>query len=351
MTLFEIILVVILILLIGFILYQSFFVKNNSKEQDPNPYLIEWLKEIQSSVDKTNQVVFNSIKNQNDTINSQMQTHRTEISKQTKVIWEQLDSASKAINDVSKHLGGLQEFSKDMKDLSNVLKSPKLRGSMGEQFLYEILANILPKNLYKKQYKFKNGVVCDAVVITERGIIPIDSKFSFENFKLMREANSEEDRLKAKKAFIKDVKNRITEISSKYILPKENTTEQALMYVPSELVYYELIVNTPEIETFAKAHNTVLVSPNTLSYFLKVILVGYQQQQLQSKAVDILKALSGIKNEAKKFDKDLDVLTGHIDRSYKSVENVKSRYTKLYKSLETIQQLGTDKKESLLDEA
>lgn len=196
--------------------------------------------------------------------------------------------------------------------------------------------------MYKTQYKFNDGNICDAVVITEKGLIPIDSKFPMENFKLMLTVDTPEEREKSKKQFIRDVKSRIDEIATKYILPGEGTTEQALMYIPSENVYYELIVNTQEIEDYARAKSVVLSSPNTLNAFLKVLLVGYQQQELQKHASEILKALSGIRIEADKFNDDLNVLDGHINRTSKSMENVKNKYTRLFGRLDSVQNLGSD---------
>jgi DNA recombination protein RmuC len=226
-----------------------------------------------------------------------------------------------------------------MKDLSNVLKSPKLRGGLGEQFLYEILANSLPNEMYKTQFKFKDGNICDAVVISEKGMIPIDSKFPMENFKLMITSEADDLRERAKKAFINDVKKRIDEISSKYILPSEGTMEQAVMYIPSENVAYELLVNTPEIEEYCKKKNVVMASPNTLAYFLKVLLVAYQQHELEKHASKILKALAGIKIEAEKFGEELGVLERHISNSYKSMDGIKGKFGKLFGKIESVQSI------------
>ena len=104
-----------------------------------------------------------------------------------------------------------------------------------------------------------------------------------------------------------DVKKRIDEIAEKYILPEEETTEQAVMYVPSENIFYELIVNSPQIEEYAKAKNIVIASPNTFSYFVKIILSAYQSKSLEKHAGVILKAISGIRVEAEKFEDDLDI--------------------------------------------
>jgi len=308
--------------------------KNSLTEKESEKILMEWLKEMKGAVDKSG-----------ETLERQLQEQRKSMSEQTKLIWERLDNAAKVIGGVQKQLGGIEEFGKDMKDLSNVLKSPKLRGGLGEQFLYEILEAFLPKDLYRAQYKFRDGSICDAVVFTDKGIIPIDSKFPMENFKAMLTSENDNEREKKKKDFVKDVKKRIDEISSKYILPEEKTTEQAVMYIPSETVYYELVVNTPEVEEYSKKKNIVMTSPNTLSYFLKVILVGYRQHELQKHAGEILNALSGITVEAEKFEEDLSVLDGHITRTTKSMDNVKTKFQRLFGKITAVQALGAGKEE------
>jgi len=308
--------------------------KEDIKNDDDDKILMEWLKDMKGSVDTR-------LKDQNQTLQEQLSNQRKATTEQTKLIWERLENSSKVIQQVQKELGGISEFGRDMKDLSNILKSPKLRGGLGEQFLYEILANSLPKELFKTQYKFKDGAVCDAVVITEKGMIAIDSKFSMENFKEMVTQETQELRDKYKKQFIRDVKARIDEISSKYILPEEGTTDFAVMYVPSENVYYELIVNTPEIEDYSRNKSVFITSPNTLNYQMRAILVAYQQNELQKHAGDILKSLSGIKSEAVKFDEELGVLGGHIVRTYKAMDGVRIKFSRLFGKIESTQALGT----------
>jgi len=301
--------------------------------------LMEWLKDMKGSVDKNSTTIGDQLKGQRETLEQQLKNQRDAMNQQTKLIWERLDVASEVIKGVQHQLGGIQEFGKDIKDLSNVLKSPKLRGGLGEQFLYDILANALPADLYRTQFRFKGGDICDAVILTDKGIIPIDSKFPMENFKMYLACDNDTDREKFKKIFIGDVKRRIDEISSKYLLPEENTTEQAVMYIPSESVFYELIVNTPGIEDYCKAKSVVMASPNTLSYFLKIILVAYQSKSLEKHAGEILKAISGIRMEASKFNEDLDVLEHHISNSYKSMDNVKGKFSKLFGKIESAQSI------------
>ncbi len=340
-------------LIIYFVSNQLKNLKEDLKNGDDNKILMEWLKDMKGSVEKNSDVIERQLNTQRTSLEDQLRQQRDVMSKQTKLIWDRLTEAQNVIGNMSKQIGGIEEFGKDIKDLSNILKSPKLRGGLGEQFLYDILANTIPADLYKAQYEFKGGNKCDAVIFTDKGIIPIDSKFSLENFKGMVIAENQTARDAFKKEFVKDVKKRIDEIASKYILPDEGTTDQALMYIPSESVYYELITNTPQVEEYARHKNVLLTSPNTLSYFLKVLLVAYQQKELQKHANEILKSLAGIKMEAEKFDGDLSVLEKHISNASKAAETVRSKFGKLYGKIENVNMIGSgeDHEKKLLEEA
>jgi len=296
--------------------------KESIVERESEKVLMEWLKEMRSSVDQ-------NLKDQRDAMD-----------KQTRLIWERLDNAAKVIGGVQKQLGGLEEFGKDMKDLSNVLKSPKLRGGFGEQLLYEILENYLPKEMYRAQYKFRNGALCDAVILLEKGIIPVDSKFSMENFRAMIQAETDAEREKARKEFVKDVKKRIDEIASKYILPEEDTTDWAVMYVPSENVFNEISLNQ-DIRDYAQRKSVALTSPNQFTYFVKTVMMAHRQSELSKHAGEILKSLGGIRIEAEKFSDDLGVLDGHITRTSKSMDNVKTKFGRLFGKIDAVGSLGS----------
>lgn len=314
----------------------------DKKDDSESQVLMEWLKsmrsEMTSSIDKNSEVLERQLSEQRKTLDEQMRGHRDTMQKQTEFIGQRLDNAQNVIQTVQKQLVGFEKFGKDVEDLSNVLKSPKLRGGMGEQFLYEILANILPKELYTTQYKFRDGAVCDAAIIVEKGIIPIDAKFSLENYKASALAVNAEDKEKFRKVYLSDVKKRVDEISSKYILPNEGTMDQVVMYIPSETVYYDTVVTT-DLEEYARNKNVLLTGPHTLSSFLKVLLVAYKHKQLEKHAGEILKALGSIKIEAEKFNDELGVLERHISNSYKSMDGVKMRFQRLFTRIETTQLL------------
>ena len=329
----ELILILILIIFlsiaVGYLILQN--IKNSKRDLAEDPQLklmLEWMKDMKGSVEKTSDTMEKKLKEQNEAMQNQ-----------AKVLWERLDNASKVIGGVQKQLGSIEEFGKDMKDLSTVLKSPKLRGGLGEQFLYDILSDTLPKDFYATQYKFKNGALCDAVIFSANGIIPIDSKFSMENYKAMSDADNDKDRESYRKEFTKDVMKRIDEIASKYILPDEGTTEQAVMYVPSESIYYELITNNQKVVEYSNQKKVVLSSPNTITFLLKTILIAYKQTQLNKSAAEILRSLDGLLVEGTKFNEELEVLEGHVVRTSKSMENVKSRYSKLFGKMEKMHEL------------
>lgn len=337
------------------VFFVAFLVSNQLKKlkkelkQDDETVLMEWLKEMKASVEKNSDVIERQLGDQRKTLSEQLSQQRTAMDKRTKLLWERLDQTSQVVQGVQKQLGGIEEFGKDMKDLSNILKSPKLRGGLGEQLLYDLLGDSLPSELFKTQYKFRDGSVCDAVVKTEKGLIPIDSKFPMENFKLMMTKETQDERDSTKKVFVRDVKKRIDEIASKYILPDEDTTDFAVMYVPSENIYYELLVNTPEIEDYARRKSVFISSPNTLHYQLKSIFVAFQQQELHKHAGEILKAVSGIKVQAKKFGEDLNVLDGHILRTAKSMESVKTKFGKVLGRIESVEQIGDAETKPLIE--
>ena len=329
----ELILILILILLlsiaVGFLIYLNIKGAKDSNAEDPQlKMMLDWMRDMKGSVEKTSDTMEKKLKEQNEAMQNQ-----------AKVMWERLDNASKVIGGVQKQLGSLEEFGKDMKDLSNVLKSPKLRGGLGEQFLYDIMGDTLPKDFFATQYKFKNGAVCDAVIFSANGIIPIDSKFSMENYKAMHDADNDKDRESYRKEFTKDVMKRIDEIASKYILPDEGTTEQAVMYIPSESIYYELITNNQKVIEYSNQRKVVLSSPNTITFLLKTILIAYKQTQLNKSATEILRSLDGLIVEGTKFNEELEVLEGHVVRTSKSMENVKSRYGKLFGKMEKMHEL------------
>lgn len=339
------------VLLLNVFLYTQMKTFKNQDQNAKDQLLLDWLKtmkeEVTNSINKSSQILEEQLKTQREALNKQLMDQRVEVTKQsaelarnlTQNLNQQLNNAQEVIRNIQKQLGGIEEFGKNIKDLSDVLKAPKSRGGFGEQILQEILSNILPKELYKIQHKFKENVICDAVVFIDKGIIPIDAKFPLDNYRASINLEDAQEREKARKNFITDVKRKIDDIASKYILPDEGTIENGIMYVPSESIYYDIMVNMPELLDYARNKNVIFASPNTMTYLLKVVLVAYRQYELQKHAAEIQKALSSVQIEAQKFNDDLSILEGHISRAYQSMGKVRSNFGKFFSKLQSVHSL------------
>ena len=250
-----------------------------------------------------------------------------------------LNNAATAFASVQKSLGEMSEIGRNMKSLQEFLNSPKLRGNIGEQVLKELLAQFLPKNAYKIQHRFKSGSIVDAAIITEAGLIPIDSKFPMENFKKMHATDDQQEKKLFQREFISDVKKHIDSISNKYILTTEGTIDFALMYIPSESVYYE-IVNSELIYEHASKKRVLAVSPTTFYAFLKSILIGLEGQKISQQAHKILSNLRSVQQEFNKANENIETLSRHITNSYNMMTTVTTSISKLGKEIESTNTLS-----------
>ncbi len=183
----------------------------------------------------------------------------------------------------------------NLKNLQDILKNPKQRGVLGEYYLETVLKNVLPPNAYQMQYAFKDGTIVDAVVLTKDGIIPVDSKFSLENYNRILEASDKAERERYETAFASDLKIRIDE-TSKYIKPEEGTLDFAFMFIPSEAVYYDLLINKVGaikannvnlIEYAAGKRKVMVVSPTTFLAYLQTVLQGLRALRIEESAKKI----------------------------------------------------------------
>lgn len=252
---------------------------------------------------------------------------------------ERLDGAAKAFAGLNKELGTIQEMNRSMKDLQDFLRSPKLRGNIGEQVMKDLLQQYFPQTNFHLQYQFNSGERVDAIIQTDKGLIPIDAKFPLENFQRLARAETEADRATTLREFIKDVKKHITDISKKYILPGENTVDFAIMYIPSESVYYEIIQNDAELNQFAHEKRVFPVSPNSFFYFMKVIMIGLEGKKIEEASQKILETLKAIQQDAIRFGGELDVLTKHVTNAKNTADRVNNEYAKLSGKIDDVRLL------------
>lgn len=280
--------------------------------------------------------VTNQVNNQLGQISAQVNTRLADVTQQlqksTGDLNLRLDKAATVIQDVTKNLGSLGEATKrifevgkDIAGLQEILRSPKLRGGLGELFLGDLLGQILPPAHFTLQHRFKSGEAVDAVIRLGSGLVPVDAKFPLENFRRVIEVAAEEERKAAKKKFINDVKKHIDAISGKYILPDEGTFDFALMYIPAENVYYELVIKDEAIDTdkgllsYAFARRVIPVSPNSFYAYLQTILLGLKGMHIEERAQEILKSLARLSGDFDRFKGDFDLVGKHLT-------NVKMRY-------------------------
>ena len=313
-----------LLLMIGVIVVIGFFIfykqlqeLKEKKEDKSQEVLMKWLQEMRGSLDKNTETLEKRLESTNKAIN------------------ERLDNAAKVIGMVGKEVGQMSEIGRSMKDLQDFLRSPKLRGNIGEQVLKELLGQFLPKQSFHLQYRFRTGDIVDAAIKTDNGIIPIDSKFPMENFKGMIKAETEVEKKTYEKEFTRDVKKHIDDIAKKYILPEEGTTDYALMYIPSEPVFYEIMSNISELSDYSQKRRVLPVSPATFYAYMRAILMSFEGKKIEERTRTIIAAIRGIKGDSEKFGEALRVLTKHINDTKNTSDLVNSRYVSLNSKIDT----------------
>lgn len=257
---------------------------------------------------------------------------------------ERLEGASRVVGEVQNRLGRLESASqqiydlgKEIKELESILKAPKLRGIWSEFFLEELLAQAVPKENFILQYTFRSGHQVDAVLVLSDGLVPIDAKFPLENFKRILDTQNEEVRRQLKTAFAADVKKHIDAIHEKYILPNEGTFDFALMYIPAENVYYEILSGRDEVlgakalAEYARTKKVIPVSPSTFFSYLQTILLGLKGMRIEQSAREVLEHLGRLKNDFSKFMEEYRLLGSHI-------KNVRVTYERSEKTVGRFQE-------------
>lgn len=272
------------------------------------------------------------------------------IEEQNRAFTQRLDNAAQVIGGVQRSIGEMSEIGRNMKDLQELLRSPKLRGNIGEQVLKELLSQILPKQSFHLQFAFKSGAIVDAAITTSGGIIPIDSKFPMENFRRMMGEGTDSDKKIAGKEFERDVKKHIDDISRKYILPQEGTVDFALMYIPSEAVFYE-ICNNEELWTHGQSKRILPVSPSTFFAFLQSVLMSFEGQKIEAQAREILSAIRAVEKDYEKVGENLGILGKHVGNAYSMMSQVASGFGQLGQKINSTQRLSRETKEEINENA
>lgn len=312
---------IIATLIIGFLALFFFINKKLSQKNTLDPTLLEWIKTMQQSV-STNSLNVTKVLQEN-----------------TKQLNDRLDRAAEVMRDVNREVGKMTEIGRSMQELQDFLKSPKARGTIGEQVLKDLISQTFPKNTFSLQYVFKSGEKVDAAIKTDAGILPIDAKFPMENFQRMIKHQTHDAEYSAlQKEFSRDVKKHIDAIAKKYILPDEGTMDFALMYVPSESVFYE-IVNIDDIIEYARHCRIYIVSPSTLYAHLQTILLSFEGKKIESKSKEVFQLLRSLQIDYEKVTESMDVLGKHLTNASNQYINVNKGFTQLGNKLSTTKHL------------
>ena len=254
----------------------------------------------------------------------------------TSTLDRRLESTSKTAGEIHRQLGELGRANEeilaranDLKRLEQALRPPKARGGFGELLLANLLRDRLPPDAYELQYGFRSGERVDAVIKVDR-LVPVDAKFPLDNFERLAEAESDEHRVLAEKAFARDLKIHVDAIADKYIRPDEGTYDFALMYLPSEGVYYELVCGkTGALLSYAHEKRIFPVSPTTFTSQLQVIALGLKGMQIEQRAHEVMAYCAQLENDFGRFRDDFQVVgkhLGHAQSKYSEAERRLDRF-------------------------
>jgi DNA recombination protein RmuC len=345
----DTILISILIIIAAVIL---FFVAKNSgakKEEKPDKafdLLLQQMNELSRTVDRK---MGDTTKAMSDSLH------------------KQFSESAKLIRDVTEGLTKLDEtnkqvvsFTDQLQSLHDIFSNPKQRGVVGEYFLETLLRNVLPPGSFQMQYAFKDGTIVDAIVKIQDKIIPIDSKFSFENYQRLVEERNSTERERLEKDFVNDLKNRIVE-TSKYIKQAEGTMDFAFMFIPHEAIYYDLLTNKVGalhgdnenlIQRAASKYKVIIVSPTSFLAYLQTVLQGLKALQIEDQAKDIIKRVSELGKHLnvygqyqEKMGNAISTVVNHFNASHKEFRKIDKDVLKITGEIVGVKELMLDKPE------
>jgi len=318
---------ILLILITGFTLLFFLLMKKNQKPSVESSTLIM----LQNQINEINR------------------TLDTKISESTKAIQQHYGESAKIIRDVIERLVKLDEtnkqvidFAEQLKNLQDILQNPKQRGVLGEYYLETVLKNVLPPGSFKMQYQFADGETVDAVIFLDKNkILPIDSKFSLENYNRILEEKNTERREHWEKLFRQDLKNRIDE-TAKYIRPKEGTMDFAFMFIPSEAIYYDLLINqvgavksnTRDLIEYAfKERHVIVTSPTSFMAYLQTVLQGLRALKIEESAKEIRERVEELSRHLANYDIFMKKLGTHLETSINAYNTAYKELGKIDKDI------------------
>jgi len=339
MEIIQIAVLLLLVAVLGILVFNSFFKREAEEKEDRSMLLMQQqlqeltrtmdsrLSETSKAMQEGSRVQFRESKDLIQGINKEMNEQLRDVVKNVA-----------AVGESSKQVFGVAE---QLKELQDILKNPKQRGILGEYYLETVLQNVLPPGSFQMQYAFDDGEIVDAAVFVKEKVIPVDSKFSLENYNRLVEAKDPSDRALHEKAFINDLKLRISE-TAKYIRPTEKTTDFAFMFIPHEGIYYDLLSNKIGagednlIQRAAGKYKVIIVSPTSFLAYLQTVLQGLKAMEIEEKAQDIIKNVEKLSGHIAKYEDfynklgtTLSTTVNHYNAGYKELNKIDKDVTRI----------------------
>jgi len=353
MSSMEILLIVLLVVILSILVYNSFF-KTESKSEDDKGLLLlqQQLQDMSKTMDSK---LSEANKSMQEGSRMQFRESRELIQEINKEMNEQLRNVVERTTEVSESSKQVFQVADQLKELQNILKNPKQRGVLGEYYLETVLNNVLPPDSFQMQYGFEDGEIVDAAVFVKGKVIPVDSKFSLENYNRFIEAADGNDKVQFEKAFVNDLKLRITE-TAKYIRPTEKTTDFAFMFIPHEGIYYDLLSNKVGageenlIQRAAGKYKVIIVSPTSFLAYLQTVLQGLKALEIEEKAQDIIKNVEKLSGHITRYEdyyqklgNTLSTTVNHYNAGYKELNKIDKDVTRITGESAGIDVLTIDK--------
>jgi DNA recombination protein RmuC len=350
METFLTILIILLLIAVGIVAYFLFIlVRGKEVKKDDGSFLL-----LQNQLEKLRETMDSKIGESSKLMQDSVRNQFSESQKLIRDITEQITE----VKETNKQVFGMTE---QLQNLEKVLKNQKQRGNLGEAGLELILNNILPPDAFQMQYSFTDGDVVDAVIHTKDGIIPVDAKFSLDNYTRIVNENDENRKIELEKEFKNDLKKRIDE-TSKYIKVKEGTLPFAIMYIPAEAIYYDLLVNevgsvkvnTKSLIEYAyRDRKVIIVSPTTFVAYLSTILQGFKAFKIEKSAQEIIKNVEKLNGHLKAYDNyhtklgtSLTTVVNHYNTSRKELKKIDKDVLRITGEGADIEVLAIDKPSS-----
>jgi DNA recombination protein RmuC len=360
MEFISILLVVLLIAVLGLLVY-VFFIRQEVKPEADNSILLmqqqiqELSRTMREQMSESNRLTQEGSRLQFRESKELMQEINKEVN-------EQLRNVVKSVSEVGESSKQVFQVADQLKELQDILKNPKQRGILGEYYLETVLQNVLPPESFKMQYAFSDGDIVDAAVFVKGKVIPVDSKFSLENYNRFVEAKDGAEKVSLEKAFVNDLKLRITE-TAKYIRPNEKTTDFAFMFIPHEGIYYDLLSNKVGsgeenlIQRAAGTYKVIIVSPTSFLAYLQTVMQGLKAMEIEDRAQDIIKNVERLSTHIAKYEdyyqklgKTLETTVNHYNAGYKELGKIDKDVMRITGEAIDIDTLTLDKPQGRMEE-